>query len=81
MNINSKRDKSKRRRIRSIKFYCCFCKAQKKKKVVGMEQNEFLLHLIIMHEEDYVETTWANMRNKHIIRLIDIIRKLGILKI
>ena len=65
--INSKRTKPQRRRIRSNKFPCAFCRQQKKTRTRRMEYYEILYHLESKHKDEYLETSEGNKTNKDII--------------
>ena len=79
--INSKRTKHQRRRIKSNKFYCAFCRQQKKIRTGGMEYFEILYHLESKHKDEYLKTRDGNNASKAIIDAFKLLCGLGFLKI
>lgn len=79
--INSKRTKPQRHRIKSNKFYCAFCRQQKKIGTRGMEYYEILYHLESRHKDEYLKTCKGNKTNKDIIDAFKLLYGLGFLKI
>ena len=78
--INSKRTKPQRRRIKSNKSYCAFCKEQKNTRPRGMGYYEILYHLESRHKDEYLETSDGNKTNKDIIDAFKLLYGLGFLK-
>jgi len=79
--IYSKRTKPQRRRIKSNKFYCAFCRQQKKIRTRGMEYYKMLYHLESRHKDEYLKTSEGNKTNKDIIDAFKLLYGLGFLKI